>query len=254
MTEKTGMLLYEQFGIEGYVIVRGLYNKDEIQEIRDSFKEVDFNEIKRLGTDVFNSYPRVMEPHLTNQVAFKYMIHPKVSSILEELFQEEPLACHTMFYYKPPGALGQALHQDNFYLKMEPEPCIGIWVALDEADEENGALVIVPTSHRTPIQCPHLSDPNYSFTKEEVDIPKGMQVMTVKMNVGDAIFFSGNIIHGSYPNRTKDRFRRAFITHYAASSTKRAGNIYSSMYTMKGEKVKIDHSIAAGPCGNEYGP
>jgi ectoine hydroxylase-related dioxygenase (phytanoyl-CoA dioxygenase family) len=28
------------------------------------------------------------------------------------------------------------------------------------------------------------------------------------------LFFGGFTIHGSYPNRTPDRFRRAFIVHY----------------------------------------
>ncbi|AJY76274.1 phytanoyl-CoA dioxygenase family protein [Paenibacillus beijingensis] len=254
MREKNKFFMEKKhFDDEGFIIIRGLYDSNEIEEIRDSFKG--FNDLKKdpdIETDIFSSYPRIMETHKNNEVAFKYMIHPKVSTILKNLFQEDALACHSMFYLKPPGALGQALHQDNFYLKMEPEPCIGVWVALDDSDEENGALVVVPKSHRTPIQCPHRSNPEMSFTREEVNIPEGMEVITVELKSGDAIFFSGNIIHGSYPNSSKKRFRRSFITHYAASSTKKAGNIYAHMYNMEGEEVVIEDNTFAGPCGNEY--
>ena len=34
--------------------------------------------------------------------------------------EEEVLSAQSMFYFKPPGARGQALHQDNFYLRVEP--------------------------------------------------------------------------------------------------------------------------------------
>ncbi|ETT44836.1 phytanoyl-CoA dioxygenase family protein [Paenibacillus sp. FSL H7-689] len=253
MISKAKMQSYkEQFDDQGFVIIKGLYEFNEIDEIRDSFKSIDFSKKGGPNADIFSSYPRVMEPHKNNTVAFKYMVHSRVNTILKSLFLEEALACHSMFYYKPPGALGQALHQDNFYLKMEPDPCIGVWVALDDSDAENGALVVVPTSHRTQIQCPHLSDPNLSFTKEEVDVPEGMEIVTVELRTGDAIFFSGNIIHGSYPNRSNERFRRAFITHYASISTEKAGDVYASMYTMSGEEVKIENNSKADPCGNEY--
>ncbi|MEJ7654789.1 MAG: phytanoyl-CoA dioxygenase family protein [Chloroflexia bacterium] len=44
--------------------------------------------------------------------------------------------------YSPAGARGQALHQDNFFLKVEPGTCIAAWAALDPADRENGGLEV----------------------------------------------------------------------------------------------------------------
>jgi len=35
---------------------------------------------------------------------------------------------------------GQAFHQDNFYLRVKPGTCVAAWVAVDDADEENGSI------------------------------------------------------------------------------------------------------------------
>ena len=78
-----------------------------------------------------------------------------------------------MLYFKPPGAKGQALHQDNFYLLVEPGTCIAAWIALDDADQDNGGMLVVPKSNQLEIQCPHEADPALSFTRHEVDVPEG---------------------------------------------------------------------------------
>ena len=41
----------------------------------------------------------------------------------------------------------------------------------------------------------------------------------IEMQPGDVVFFHGLTIHGSMPNRTTDRFRRAFICHYVGETS-----------------------------------
>ena len=50
------------------------------------------------------------------------------------------------FNFKPPGGRGQALHQDEQYITIEP--LIGVWVALDRSDKAVGQMVVVPGSHK----------------------------------------------------------------------------------------------------------
>ena len=45
-----------------------------------------------------------------------------------------------------------------------------------------------------------------------------MKAQLVPMKAGDTLFFNGSLIHGSGPNRSKDRFRRSFICHYVSQS------------------------------------
>ncbi|ALS28464.1 phytanoyl-CoA dioxygenase [Paenibacillus sp. 32O-W] len=252
------------FETEGYLIVRGLFAADEVEALRRNFAEMHaqrsipgcfealpIEEARRQGS-ILKAYPRMMHPHRVNRLSMDYMLDPRVMDILAALLGEEPIAAQSMFYWKPPGAEGQALHQDNFYLKVEPGTCIAAWTAIDDADEENGGLFVVPKSQHEPIQCPHRADPSQSFTVDEVDVPEGLTPMPTTLKAGDVLFFNGSVIHGSYPNRSKDRFRRAFICHYAGESAEKIGKWYSPLYNRQGEIVEREDNAGSGPCGTEF--
>ena len=252
----------QQFREDGYLVAQGLF-REEATEMKELFMTLHaagpipgyFHPVpaEEAGGDILKQYPRMMHPHRYNKKAMDYMLHPKVMHILADLYGEEPLAAQSMFYFKPPGAKGQALHQDNFYLKVEPGTCIAAWTAVDAADEENGGLFVVPESNRFDILCPHRADPSVSFTREEVDVPEGYQPVPVIMEAGDVLFFNGSVIHGSYPNTSSDRFRRAFICHYANASATKIGKHYKPLYHHDGREVQgIDNNMDGGPCGTEY--
>ncbi|OXM86910.1 phytanoyl-CoA dioxygenase family protein [Paenibacillus rigui] len=250
-----------QFHEEGYLIVRGLFAQ-EVEQIKEEFMRLHalgtipgcFHAVpaEEAGGDILKQYPRMMHPHKINDTAFEYMLHPKVMHILADLFGGDPLAAQSMFYFKPPGAKGQALHQDQFYLKVEPGTCIAAWTAVDPADEENGGLMVVPRSNKLAVECPHQADPQVSFTKEEVEVPEGYEVVPAVMEAGDVLFFNGSVIHGSYPNRSADRFRRAFICHYSDVDTTRIGKYYKPLYRYDGTDVTLEDNEDAGPCGTEF--
>jgi len=249
-----------EFEKEGYLIVKGVFAPQELQEIEDTFEEIGkavvpghFEpDLTAEGSDPLKRYPRVMHPHRFNETAKKYMLHQPVLAILEDLYEEPALAAQSMFYYKPPGARGQALHQDNFYLKVEPGNCIAAWTAVDAADEENGGLLVVPKTQEYEIVCPEMADSKESFTTHFVKPPKDQKAMPVVMEPGDVLFFNGNLIHGSYRNKTKDRFRRAFICHYANESATHIGQYYKPLYRADGSEVDLELNPDGGPCGVEF--
>ncbi|WP_199615864.1 phytanoyl-CoA dioxygenase family protein [Paenibacillus alkalitolerans] len=249
-----------QFETEGYLVVKGLYSKVQLEEIGQTFEEIGKQTIPGYfepdmsagAADPLKRYPRVMHPHRFNDTAKKYMLHRPVLAVLEDLYGEQPLAAQSMFYYKPPGARGQALHQDNFYLKVEPGNCIAAWTAIDAADEENGGLLVVPKTNDYEIVCPEYADAKESFTTHYVKPPKDQKAVPVNMEPGDVLFFNGNLIHGSYRNKTKDRFRRAFICHYANESATHIGKHYQPLYRADGSEIKLIDNPDGGPCGVEF--
>ncbi|CAI6083223.1 phytanoyl-CoA dioxygenase family protein [Cohnella sp. JJ-181] len=251
----------KQFENEGYLIVKGLFAKAELEEIEETFEKISHAAVPGYfepeldaasASDPLKRYPRVMHPHRFNETAKKYMLHRPVLNVLEDLYQEPPLAAQSMFYYKPPGARGQALHQDNFYLKVEPGNCIAAWTAVDGADEENGSLLVVPKTQEYEIVCPEHADAKESFTTHYVKPPKDQKAMPVVMEPGDVLFFNGNLIHGSYRNKTKDRFRRSFICHYANESATHIGEHYQPLYRADGSEVELVVNPDGGPCGFEF--
>jgi ectoine hydroxylase-related dioxygenase (phytanoyl-CoA dioxygenase family) len=208
------------------------------------------------ATDPLSRWPRMMHPHQhadkpVGPLSMRLMLDQRLEPILRELFGgEAPLAVQSMFYFKPPGARGQDLHQDNFYLRVKPGTCIGMWLAVDDADRGNGGMVIVPGSGEMEIVCPEKADASKFFTTEHVPVPAGLHEEPVDLKAGDVLFFNGSVIHGSYPNTSRDRFRRAFICHYVPRSTAELSKWYRTPMSFDGAVHAIADATGGGPCGN----
>ncbi|PLT46636.1 Phytanoyl-CoA dioxygenase, peroxisomal precursor [Paenibacillus pasadenensis] len=248
------------FQDEGYLIVRGLLRQEEIDAIRREFDAIAGTAVPgyfepQFGSDAaadpLKRYPRVMHPHRFNALSRSFMLHPGVMGVLRELLGEEAVAAQSMFYYKPPGSRGQALHQDNFYLKVEPGTCIAAWTAVDRCDEENGCMLLVPKTNVSDIVCPEEADVKESFTTHYVKPPKDEKPVAAVMEPGDVLFFNGSLIHGSYRNKSKDRFRRAFICHYAGLSSTSISHWYNPLYRADGTELRLQANPDGGPCGIE---
>lgn len=241
------------FERDGFLAVSGLFSPEEVQLLLSNFMRIQQRALdpddalreyyrpltlEQAGGDVLKHFPRIMHPARYDRLSMQYMMDARIGAVLEQLLEEEPLAAQSMFYFKPPGARGQALHQDNFYLNVRPGTCMAAWVSLDPADEANGGMFMVPGSHRLDVLCPHMADMEKSFTTEEVDIPEGMEAVQVPLKAGDVLFFNGSVIHGSYPNTTTDRFRRAFICHYVGDSTTEMAAGYYPLVTFSGDTLR----------------
>lgn len=251
-------LLKETYERDGYAVVPALFSLDEVEEIRATFETLRLDRSKtyddgiRDENDPLFHYPRIVHPHRFNEIARGYMLHPRVVTCLRRLFEEEPVAVQTMYYFKPPGSRGQALHQDNLYLLVEPGTCIAAWTALDDVDRHNGGMLVVPGTHRGNLLCQEEADTTASFTSRTTRIPKGMKAVEVKMNPGDTLFFGGSVIHGSGPNRTTDRFRRSFIGHYAAGSLDKISKFYLPVVGLDGADIAVTAASGGGACGESW--
>lgn len=251
-----------QFHKDGYLILRQFFTPEEIDTLRETFmaQNVDgpvpgLSEISAsyAPTDPLSFYPRMMHPHRhpelpVGPLSLRAMLDRRIESVLRSLFDDEPIAAQSMFYFKPPGARGQDLHQDNYYLRVRPGTCIAAWLAVDRADPENGGLVVVPGSNTLDIVCPERADPSAFFTTDHVSVPEGLEEVPLTLEAGDMLFFNGSLIHGSYPNKSA-RFRRAFICHYVPAASAEVSRGYRPLLRFNGEEVALDDATGGGPCG-----
>jgi phytanoyl-CoA hydroxylase len=241
---------------EGYVFVRGLFSQEEIDHIREHFMEwnasdrkEDFDKIDSTGQDPLAQYPRIIHPHRKDPLSLDFMLDPRLRDVMTDLLGEEPLAAQTMFYFKPPTARGQALHQDQMYLRARPGTCVAAWMAVDDCDEENGCMDIVPGSHKLPLLCHVEADLELSFTSRKVPVPEGYAPIPALMNAGDVLFFHGNLIHGSGPNTSATRFRRALIGHYITADAKAAAHFYHPLLRFDGTVLDLEDEPGGSQCG-----
>lgn len=264
MTSTHTSPLARDYDENGVVQLRGLLAPEETDEIRDVFmrqverdRSVGHDDRVDAG-DPLAEYPRFIHPHRRTELeagalARRWMLDPRIVGPVEEMVGPVH-AAQSMFYFKPPGARGQALHQDNIFLQAHPETCIAAWVAIDDCDGENGGLKVLPGSHRYEIICPDEADPEESFTSTEITLPEGFTAEQTRLAAGDVLFFHGSMVHGSGPNRSAERFRRSLIFHYVPVSSVEISRFYNPLLRLDGSEIVIAESADGGACGDGWTP
>ncbi len=242
---------------DGYVVARGLFSADEIDRLRGHYMTLrrhgtyagDFAGVEASDSDPLKRYPRMIHMHRWDDVSFRWLLDQRINAWLTALIGREPYAVQTMLYFKPPGSRGQAVHQDNFYLRVQPGTCMAAWMALDACDEANGCMRVVPGSQNWPMLCTEKADTSLSFTDVTVPLPPGVEAQPVCMDAGDVLFFNGSLVHGSYPNTSAGRFRRALIGHYIDGAAEQVATFYHPALRMDGTPLELVESEAGGACG-----
>ena len=246
----------QMFASQGYTVVRGLYQRHEVDTLLTHYMQM--NEEKRQKGDTsaikdahdpLKRYPRMLQMHRWDDVSLKFLLDVRLRDAMTAILGSEPYAVQTMIYYKPPSARGQALHQDQYYLRVEPGTCCAAWLALDDCDEENGCLQVVPGSHTLPVLCTTAADTTQSFTDVMLPVPDGMTVQPIIMQAGDVLFFNGQLIHGSLPNTSVDRFRRSLIGHYVVGEAEKVYKWYHPALKFDGTTMTLAESQDGSECG-----
>jgi hypothetical protein len=176
---------------------------------------------------------RIHMLHRRLELHERYLLHPRLLDVLEVVIGPDVLAMQTMLFLKPPGKPGQGWHQDSYYIPTHPDTLCGAWIAIDDADEQNGAMWFAKGSGHEPIYppCPgagygfgdhFVSDIGYVTNVSDPDDARNAlskvadrydQVLATA-KAGDVVFFNGHVLHRSKKNFTNDRYRRAFVGHY----------------------------------------
>ncbi len=131
----------------------------------------------------------------------------------------------------------QDLHRDTpyFYTGMVNK-YMGVWVALDDVDENNGALFAVKGSHKLgepdldrmkKIYHPAGNVPESSpllfqaYNQELVRMCEThqLQITVFPVQKGDIIIWHPSTLHGGLPHRDLKRSRRSFVMHITPKNT-----------------------------------
>ncbi len=249
---------FQAYRRDGYVVARGLFSRPEVEALCDHFMRLrasgtypgDFVGVDPRSEDPLKRYPRMIHMHRWDAISLRWLLDTRLRGCLRALLGDDPYVVQIMLYFKPPGARGQALHQDQYFLRVRPGTCMAAWLALDRSDEENGCMQVVPASHTLPLLCTVEADVSQSFTDIAVPLPEGTHPVPVVMEAGDVLFFNGQLIHGSYPNTSAGRFRRALIGHYIVAEAEQVAKYYHPVLGMDGSQVGLGVSQGGGLCGS----
>ena len=173
--------------------------------------------------------------HFTNKLDAHYYgnlkkIHcnKKMCDIGDSILRSRAIPIGSIaFYCKPnnPLELGSTWHQDN-YAGRSPDGnnYLNLAVSLDDADETNGALLVVPGSHKWgDMPCA----PKANFAKDNegrlytsapignnIIMPEDANIVQLEYNSGDVLVVNGLLVHKANKNTHATRWRRTMYFVY----------------------------------------
>ena len=113
-------------------------------------------------------------------------------------------------YKEPVGGHPKHLHQDSAYFEHRYEGPVGVLNYVVDTDLQNGALHVVPGSHRLG-QLKHID--TFSHLGLGDDEWPWERALPIVGEAGDSIFFHVKTVHGSKQNMS-DKPRPVFINRY----------------------------------------
>jgi phytanoyl-CoA hydroxylase len=162
-----------------------------------------------------------MNPHRRDETFLRALADPTITAILERLVGGPVSAIQSQFFFCRPGTPGFTEHQDNHYVEARREVFASAWVALDDVAAENGALFVLPGSHREPLlpvePVPNAEEqPGQAFNaiRQRSAVPPGYERIDVPVPCGAVVFIHGHLVHGSNDNHTVERSRPSLLMTY----------------------------------------
>lgn len=199
----------EQYHDQGFVVIPDVFPREELADINqeiDSLQE----------TKKYRNPGWVMELGLHSDTTKNFAKDERLLSLIEDIVKPGIAIYSAKLTAKlPQSATECEWHQDDYYYvkNSESRTRMSVWVPLQDANEDNGCLWVVPESHKWGLhdhwknensQCPqvlHHEQHDYSGA-----IP-------VNMSAGSVVLFSALLWHSSRGNVT-EQIRRAFIVSY----------------------------------------
>ena len=148
---------------------------------------------------------------------------PELLGLLELFWGRQPFPFQTLNF---PVGTRQHLHSDAVHFHSEPAGFMcGVWVALEDIDDEAGPLEYVPGSQR----LPYLQARDVGYRQEPGKTPDQsifhavwnteiaaheLQRSRYTPRLGEALIWTANLLHGGAPVLNPSLTRWSQVTHY----------------------------------------
>jgi predicted dehydrogenase len=186
--------------------------------------------------------------HLTERTVFEICTHPCIVKRAAELLGGPDIALYkSRFIVKEPGsrkAIGW--HQDigaangGFHPDGRPVETLGVWLALAGVDRENGALEVIPGSHRRVLGVFDQPIRERLVANGTVTAADLARAVHLELKPGQFILFHAWLLHSSGINRSKRRRAGLNIRFAREAEAHQAGVRYFPLGPMTGTDPQAD--------------
>ena len=225
----------DEFNREGWLFLPELFRAEEVELLaREAVRIYDTNR-PEVWREKSGAPRTAFAAHLYNEAFGLLGAHPRMIEPVEQIFGEK-VYMHQYKINAKSAFTGDVWqwHQDYGTWKRDdgmPEPrAMNIAVFLDDVLPINGALMIIPKSHKQGVlEAGHdkstTSYPLWTLDKETVTRlandaagPDGVGIVAPTGKAGSVLMFHGNLVHASPPNITPYPRKIVYLTLCAVSN------------------------------------
>ena len=233
----------KQYNDEGYVAPVNALTKEEANEIR---KEIEFIE---------NKWPNELDGsgrnyvHLISTVFDKVAHNNKILDAVESIIGKNILVCGTTLFIKNPNEKGYvSFHQDAKYIGLEPYNWVTAWIAVTDANENNGCMRMWAGSHKENLKHHNekFDDDNLLTRGQSVENVPLSKTKPVILKAGQMSLHHPKVVHGSGLNKSNDRRIGFVIQSYIGTDvTQVLGKMYVQLARGKDSFNHHEHAKRA---------
>ena len=225
--KSTGVVSEKEFNLiknfieQGFLIIEDAISESDIAECNNAIDQAVASGYQgfKLGSS------KRMELLHHEHKCFSNLMHSEsFLSILGKIFDDKAIPCQSLVFV---NGSQQPAHQDTIHLTPFPHGYMaGVWIALQDIQQDSGELVIYPGSHkenRIRKKGERIKNGNYTpmenYTKFYDDIASKYEKVTYKPSKGTVLIWHENLLHGGSLRKDKTIERRSCVVHCFSANT-----------------------------------
>lgn len=192
-----------QWNEDGYLAPLDVLNPTEADDYRAYFDDL-LAQALAAGRDSYS----ISSAHLKHARVWDLLNHPNIVGPVRDLLGEDVIGWGAHFFCKLPGD-GKSVdwHQDCSYWPLTPTKAITAWLAIDDADLENGCMeVYAGSQNHGLIEFESSGEGSANVLDQTVRNPERFgRLIATPLVAGQMSLHSDLLLHGSLPNNSTRR-------------------------------------------------
>lgn len=202
--QRLGQADIDHFNERGYLCPLEVFSPEESRAIRTYFDELS----QAAAARGWNSYG-ILDWHASCRGLHDLVTEPRILDYLQDLLGPDLVCWGTHFFTKMPGdGKRVSWHQDASFWPLTPSKTVTVWLAIDDVDEENAAMQVIPGTHllgQLPFAYSHAEENNVlDQTVMSIEDYEESPV-TLGMKAGQISLHTDWLLHGSGVNHSSRR-------------------------------------------------
>ena len=159
------------------------------------------------------------EPHVNDERWLEICRHPLLLDVVQSVLGPNLILVFSSVFIKPPCSVKTVpWHQDNTYWpSVKGTDVVSVWLAIDDADAENAAMMVIPGSHLGYRERATVLSEAHEMLSKKVVVTPEMEASAVilQMAAGSVSIHDSFILHASESNRSERR-RAGYTIRYCS--------------------------------------